>query len=35
LKSNFGKKYVSGLLFKSRNRLENVFKSELRLPFWQ
>ena len=30
-----GKKYVRGLLFTSRNRLENVLKSELRSPFRQ
>ena len=30
-----GKKYVRGLLFTSRNRLENVLKSELRTPFRQ
>ena len=30
-----GKKYVSGKLFMSCNRLENVFKSDLRSPFRQ
>ena len=30
-----GKKYISGMLFTSRNRLENVFKSYLRSPFRQ
>ena len=29
------KKYVSGYLFTSRNRLENVLKSDLRSPFGQ
>ena len=28
-----GKKYISGKLFTCRNRLENVFKSDLRSPF--
>ena len=30
-----GKKYVSGYLFTSRNRLEIVFKRDLRSPFRQ
>ena len=30
-----GRKYVSGKLFTSRNRLGNVFKSDLWSPFWQ
>ena len=30
-----GKKYVSGKLFMSNNRLENVLKSDLRSPFRQ